>query len=203
MLTLKKVAITGGLASGKTSVCRIFKDSGAYVVNADEIVHRLLSPNTTVGQRVINLLGPSIITNGQLDRKKISEQIFSQPDKVKALELIIHPAVLDEIEKTYRAISKNEDYSLFVAEIPLLYESESSAQYHYDAVITILSDPALCRERFMKKTGYSEEEYDRRMQFQMSQEEKAAKADYVLVNNGNLAELKNQVNLILKELCLQ
>jgi dephospho-CoA kinase len=198
MLKLKKIAVTGGLASGKSSVCRFLEEYGAYVVNADEIVHRLLSLNTSVGQQVIGLLSSDVITNGQIDRKKIANIVFSQPDKLKALERILHPAVLDEIEKEYKEISNNKRYLLFVAEIPLLYESETKG--HFDAVIAVLSDPKLCEERFTQKTGYSKEEYERRMMFQIPQEEKAAYADFTLVNNGTLVALKEQLFLILKEL---
>src|SRR5580700_5876146 len=99
MLKTKKIAVTGGLAAGKTTVCQIFKELGAYVVSADEIVHQLLSPGTTVGQQVIKLLGSDIISGQELDRKKIAAKVFFQRDLLHLLEEIIHPAVFDEIER--------------------------------------------------------------------------------------------------------
>lgn len=197
---MKKIAVTGGLASGKTSVCRIFEEFGAYVVSADEIVHQLLSLKTAVGQQVVNLLSSDIVDNGRIDRRKIAEMVFSHPQKLKALEKIIHPAVLDEIEKCFQKIKKEPNYNLFVAEIPLLYESESTGHYYYDAIIAVTADPTLCRQRFQEASNYPAEEYDRRMAFQMPVQQKAAQADFTIVNNGGQKELKNQVLSILKEL---
>jgi dephospho-CoA kinase len=198
MLDLRKIAVTGGLASGKTSVCRVFKELGAYVLSADEIVHQLLSLNTAVGQQVLGLLGSGVLNNGKLDRKKIAESLFSEPQKLKALEKVIHPLVLDEIENCYQRVRAEEGYSLFVAEIPLLYESESEGRF--DAVIAVTAHPSLCRERFQQSTGSSPEEYDRRMTFQLSTEEKAARADFIITNEGDLSALNHQVLSILKEL---
>ena len=81
MLRLRKVAVTGGLSCGKSSVCRIFKELGAYVVSADEIVHRLLSTKTNLGQQVISLLGKEIITNGKINRSTIAKKVFNDPNK--------------------------------------------------------------------------------------------------------------------------
>ena len=85
MLKIKKVAVTGGLAAGKTTVCQLFKELGACVVSADEIVHQLLSPGTAVGQQVVSLLGSDIISDQGLDRKKIAAKVFSQPDLLLSL----------------------------------------------------------------------------------------------------------------------
>lgn len=190
--------MTGGLASGKTSVCRLLANLGAYVVSADEIVHQLLSPNTEVGQQVISLLGPEIISNQSLNRTKIAEKVFSHPKQLQLLEQILHPAVLHEIEKQYLEAKKNVNSSLFVAEIPLLYESES--EKYFDVVISLLADPEVCKKRFSEARSYSELEFDKRMQRQWDPEDKAIKADYVIVNNGSFEELKEQVLIIFKDL---
>ena len=187
---MKKVAVTGGIASGKSSVCRIFRSCGAYVVNADEIVHQLLSPSTVIGQQVIKLLGTEIVRDDQLDRKKIAKKVFLDSQKLQALENLLHPAVLNEIEKVYRQIKDSKTYALFVAEIPLLYESES--EKFYDAVIAVISEPENCKNRFQEATGYSSIEYERRMERQMHPEVKAAKANYVIINNGTFEELKEK-----------
>ncbi|HSW86571.1 MAG TPA: dephospho-CoA kinase [Rhabdochlamydiaceae bacterium] len=194
MLTLKKVAVTGGLASGKTSVCRILESCGAYVISADQVVHKLLSPNHVIGQQVISLLGSDVSSEKQIDRSKVAEIVFSNPEKLQALENLIHPAVLDEIERCYQEISKEKNYPLFIAEIPLLYESESENMF--DAVISVIADESVCKERFQKSTGYSASEFNRRMARQHHPEQKAAAADYVLFNNGDFEQLKDQVSKI-------
>jgi dephospho-CoA kinase len=198
MLTLKKVAVTGGLSSGKSTVCRLFEELGSYVVSADAIVHQLLSPDTAVGQQVINLLGSDIVRDRKFDRKKIADKVFSDPDSLKALEKILHPAVFDEIKAKYLQIKNEQKYSLFVAEIPLLYESES--EDFYDAVIAIMANPHLCRERFKHQRQQEDHEFDRRMNRQLTPMHKAAKADFLIENNGSIDELKHQIAIIYLQL---
>ena len=198
MLKLKKIAITGGLAAGKTTVCQLLKECGAYVVSADEIVHRLLSPSTHVGQQVIDLLGSDILHDSTIDRKRVSEKVFPYPDKIRVLEGIIHPAVFDEIEKEYKQIKKEGKYQLFVAEIPLLYESEYAR--HFDVVISVLSEPALCKKRYLQNNQHTELEFKQRMARQFDQEIKAQLAHYNLYNNDTIEELRAQVKTLYNHL---
>ncbi len=191
MLTLRRVAITGGLASGKSTVCKIFKKNGAYVVDSDAIVHKLLSPDTVIGKQVVGLLGTKIVVKRQIDRKKIAELVFSNPEKLDALEAILHPAVKREIEEAYLAVKKNPSYSFFVAEVPLLYEARMEMMF--DTVIAVIADPAIARKRFPK-------DYAARMQRQEKAETKALKADFTIVNNGDLASLEKKTLKIIKEL---
>ncbi|HSX12427.1 MAG TPA: dephospho-CoA kinase, partial [Rhabdochlamydiaceae bacterium] len=90
MLGLRKLAVTGGLSSGKTTVCKILESLGAYYISADQIVHRLLSPDTKIGKKIIDLLGPKILNGDQFDRAKIAKIVFSQKDTLNALEKILH-----------------------------------------------------------------------------------------------------------------
>lgn len=196
MLALRKVAVTGGLSSGKTSVCRILKELGAFTVSADEIVHQLLSPKTKIGQEVIHLLGQEIYTENDLDREKIAKIVFSDAEKLRALEKLLHPAVIEEIEKRYLQVQNEKKYSLFVAEIPLLYESESA--HRFDYVVAVVADPKLCLARFQK----SSDDFEKRMSRQWHPEEKAAKADFVITNNGSMKDLKEMVKNLYKELQL-
>lgn len=186
MLNLKKVAVTGGLAAGKTTVCRIFEELGAYVISSDKIAHQLLSPDTKLGKQVIQLLGPEIVRGHSLDRNLIAAKVFSEPKLLQALEQLLHPAVFDVIEQTYKQIAKEGKYPLFIAEVPLLYESER--QGHFDLVIAVSAPEETAKKRFGK-----EEAFDQRMMRQLPPAHKAAKADYVIENSGDLAALKKQV----------
>lgn len=189
MLTLKKVAVTGGLASGKSSVCRVLRNLGAYVVSADEIVHRLLSPETTIGKKVIDLIGKDIIKHGTIDRGVIAERVFNQPSLLKSLEQILHPAVGATIKNEYEQAIKEGKSKLFVAEIPLLFESQNLNSLPYDKTIVVLSDDAVCKKRY-EQSGHNAQDYERRMKQQMPTIEKAKLADYVIHNNGSEEELK-------------
>lgn len=190
MLKLKKIAITGGVASGKTSVCRFFEELGAYVASADAIVHELLTPDTDLGQQLIRQLGPEIVENGQISRKVVAEKAFKDPKTLKKLEELLHPAVLKKIEKFYLSACKAGTYSSFVVEIPLLFEI--GADKFYDVVIAVLSDEAKARKRF-EQAGFQKTEYDLRMSRQLKPEQKATKAHYTILNNGSLADLRNEV----------
>lgn len=198
MLKIRKIAVTGGLAAGKTTVCKLFEKLGAYVVNADEIVHQLLSPGTAVGQQVINLLGSDIVSGQKFDRKKIAAKVFSQPDLLRKLEEIIHPAVFDEIERKYQEVDREKQYPLFLAEIPLLYESEKGERF--DLVITVLADPELCRKRFVQQTREPVQEFEKRMMRQIEPKLKANKADYTIENNGDFEQLKTKISILFSQL---
>ncbi len=167
---MKKIAITGGLSSGKTSVCRMLKELGAHVVSADEIVHRLLSPKAPLGQAIIQLLGEKIVKGEAFDRTQIANEVFTHPQKLSALEKLLHPAVLQEIEKEFERETSKNARPLFIAEIPLLYESESETQF--DAVVAIIADEALAKERFQNP-----EEFEKRMARQLDPNQKAASRD--------------------------
>lgn len=189
MLKLKKIAITGGVASGKSTVCHFFRELGAYVINADALVHELLKSDTNLGQQIIRFLGEDIIQEGNLSRKIIAEKVFNDPKKLETLEKILHPAVLRKIEERYIAISNGKNYTAFVVEIPLLFEIGS--ENFYDATVVVLADEAIAKKRF-EQAGFLSEEYDRRMRRQMKPNQKAARADYVLHNNGSLDDLRRQ-----------
>ncbi len=201
MLKLKKLAITGGLSSGKTTVGRLFKDLGAFVINADELVHALLIPNSVIGRKVIQLFGPSIVENNSFNRKKIAQQAFLNVKLLKALEALIHPVVYAEIEKEYQHVKQAGKYPLFIAEIPLLYELLK--QDEFDIVITVTADPSLCQKRFIKQTHQTIKEFEQRMAQQINPEEKAKKSDYVIKNNGSLADLRDQVTKLYSLLTTQ
>lgn len=185
--------MTGGLAVGKTTVCRLFEEFGAYVVYADEIVRRCLTLGTPMGQQVIDLLGSDIIINNQIDRKKVSDIVFSNPSKLQALEIILHPVVRREMMSLFEKIKNNAAYSFFVAEIPLLYEAKMEEDF--DTTVAVVCDEHIARERSLNK-----KEFERRSRFQLSQSAKQSRADYVIVNEGDLAALKKEVSKLIPKL---
>lgn len=182
MLSLRKIAITGSLASGKTTVCRILKDKyRAYVVDADEIVTGLLSPETSTGKKVIELLGSDVIHGNLIDKTKVSKVVFTNPSKLKALENILHPAVRQEIQHCYQNVKDDRSYAFFVAEVALLFEA--GMENDFDTVVAVVADEAVAKKRF-KKPYFSE-----RQARQMPASFKQAKADFVIQNNGDLNAL--------------
>lgn len=199
MLKLNKVAVTGGLSCGKSSVCRFLKELGAYVVSSDDIVHQLLSSNTNLGQEIIKLLGTEIVVDQKIDRSRIARIVFQDYKLLQALEEILHPAVYSEIDKEYQMQqSKKPRPPLFVAEVPLLYES--GGENHFDSTVMVVSKPELCLKRFEQTTNYDLKEYERRMARQMPVLEKAERADYVILNDGTLLDLKQKTVELFQDL---
>jgi dephospho-CoA kinase len=180
---LKGIAITGGVASGKTTVAREFERLGAYVVSCDSIVHRLLSPQHPIGQQVINCLGPDVVRGGALDRAAIANRIFHDPSLRKKVEAIIHPAVWQSVQAER---ARCPEQRLFVVEAPLLFEADWSPEF--DTVICVKASLEDSRE-WAHKSGMSAEEFDRRERAQLPREEKARRANYRIVNLGDRSDL--------------
>lgn len=191
MLELLRVSVTGDPSSGKTEVCRIFQDLGAYVVSADEISHSFLVPRTQVGERIVELLGEDIVVGNTLDRQRIAEKVFADVALLHALEAILHPEVCRVIEEQYQKVSQLSTCSLFVAEVPLLYEIRYADWF--DRVLLVVADKGVREERFIKKTGNSGKHFYRRCARFVRHEEKVVLADFVIENNGTKQELYHKV----------
>lgn len=199
MLKLRKVAITGGLSCGKSSVCRILKELGAYVVSADKIAHQLLSSDASLIKEVVKLLGSDVLVNQQLDRSLIARIVFHDFELLQDLEKLIHPAVYREIEKEYqRQLNVLHPPSLFVAEIPLLFESKG--EKYFDKTVVVVANLEICRKRFEQATGYDQTEFNNRMARQYLVSEKEALADCVIVNNGTLSDLQQTTKELYQQL---
>ncbi|NGX39113.1 MAG: Dephospho-CoA kinase [Chlamydiae bacterium] len=167
-------------------------------MSADEIVHQLLSPYSSIGPQIVQLLGREIVKGDTFDRKAIAKKVFNQKELLTALELLLHPAVLEEIEIHYEQIKNQSKYPLFIAEIPLLYEIESA--HLFDTVIAVVANRETAKKRFLACTDHPEEEFEKRMTHQMPLTQKSAQADFTLTNDGTLAELEHQVDTLFQQL---
>jgi dephospho-CoA kinase len=197
MLKLVKIAVTGGVASGKTTVCQLFQKLGAYVVSADAIAHELFDPHTDLGQQIVHTLGSDILQNGKINKQLVAEKVFKDPKRLLELEKILHPPVLKEIEQQYAIACKTEGFTAFVVEVPLLFEI--GAEAFYDVTIAVEAEPDIAKRRFQAK-GYKEEDYIRRMGRQLAPHVKAAKAHYTIKNNGTLEDLEKQVQKLTRDI---
>lgn len=180
MLKLK-IAVTGGINSGKSAVCRYFKQFGAYIVDTDAIVHELLSQDTYIKNQVIKLFGNLILTNEEIERKKLAKIVFEDYNKLLKLEKILHPIVLKKIEEKYKQFLKDKKNILFVVEIPLLFEV--AQEKFYDYIIMVLRDKAIINKEREKRF--------------LPIEEKIKKSDFVIKNNSSFTMLKRQVQKII------
>jgi|SRR6185437_15935033 len=173
-----KLGITGGIGSGKSVVCAIFQCLGVPVFRADDESRRLLNEDTAVKNEVIKLFGPSIIIDGKPDRKKIAAIVFADKEKLSQLNAIIHPAVRRSFEQW---VSKQPS-QVIIEEAAIMFES--GAYKNLDAVLVVTAPEKLRIERVMSRDGVTEAEVKRRMENQISDEEKIKRANYVVVNDG-------------------
>ena len=193
------VGLTGGMGSGKTTVGNLFKKLGAHVLDADVICRSLVEPEKPAWREIINLLGEEILKDDQtLDRRKIADIVFNNPEKKKALEAILHPRVMEEERTLYAGIVKNDPGALVIIDAALLIESENYRKV--DKVIVIACDEEIQLRRIMAKNMFSREDAERRLQLQMPLEEKIKFADYVLHNDSDLTVLKKKVETLFHQL---
>ncbi len=184
---MKRVALTGNLGSGKSTVGRMLKDLGAFVIDADEVIHSFYRKGHPVLEEVVRLLGEGILDEeGNGDRKKIAEIVFKDPEKLRKLEEITHGALYEELENIYSELP--EDSVVFV-EAALLIEKGTYKKY--DKTLLVYAPYEVCKRRALKK-GMSEEDFERRWKRQMSPEEKLKYADFVIDNSGSLEETRRQ-----------
>ncbi len=193
MLVLSKIAITGGMYSGKTTACRILESLGAYLLYSDNITHHILDYNSSCQARLCTLFGNDIIVEGKCERSKLAEIVFSSPKKLEALEKIVHPLLLATIEKEYERVKQDQNYTSFCVEIPLV--QELSWEKHFDKIIAITTDENILFERMKNRTSQEDfnkcvADYTRRMHRQYSPLTKANRADININNNGTVTELK-------------
>jgi dephospho-CoA kinase len=193
MLSLRKVAITGDIGSGKSSVCKIFYQLGAYVVEADKIVHELLDSDLSLITQLKAQFGSEIITHNKIDREKLAD-VFKDGKKLKILEGLIHPKVFTEIEKRYQ-LAKKEKKSLFVVEIPLLFECNKEKDF--DITILVVTRPEILQKRLKK---HPIKNVSLRLKRFLPQEIKEKKADIVLENNESLDILQKNVQKLMNQL---
>lgn len=197
MLNLRKIAVTGAPASGKSSVCQILKKHGAFVVNSDDIAHQLLSPRTDLGQKILALLGSDVVENEQFSRKKIAETVFNDAKKLEALEKLLHPIIIKTISQLYEEVKSSNNASFFVVEMPLLFEIKNEG--FYDTVICVNADESSCCKRFVQ-SGFSNEDFAKRAARQLTSKEKCRRSDIVIENNGSVRELEKQIEKLIEKL---
>ncbi|PCI95467.1 dephospho-CoA kinase [Candidatus Aerophobetes bacterium] len=195
MLKLRKVGVTGRLASGKSLVCSVFKQHGAYVESADEVVHQLLTSDQKNIQRIISLLGQDVEENGRIDRIKVAEIVFSDKKKLSELEKILHPQVLDKLKQCYEKLQKQNEFSLYVVEAPLLFEAHWEG--FFDTIITVVAHDELCKKRY-EDTGHTD--YLKRISRFMPVDEMIKKTDFIIKNNEAQKEVEKQTLDIINKL---
>ncbi|MGG3450777.1 dephospho-CoA kinase [Domibacillus aminovorans] len=195
------IGLTGGIASGKSTVSNLLKEKGFTVIDADIAARVVVEPGQPVLEKIIEVFGPGIRTSdGALDRPALGKMVFHDEEKRKQLNEIIHPAVrkwmIDQKEKAIIAGKKT-----IILDIPLLFESDLT--WMVEKTLLVYVDPETQLKRLMERNNYLEEEAKARIQSQMPIDEKRARADDIINNNGTIDETENQVNKWITQLRIQ
>lgn len=183
------LGITGIIGSGKSYASKVFEELGAIRISSDEIAFSLSNLNSSIGPALQDLLGKeAFLEDGSLDRKYVAKLIFNDLNQKKSLEAIIHPAVRQKMRENWENTKPEQ---VVAWEVPLLFETD--AHTLCDVTLCITTDITLAKNRCKERSGLKTEEFYARSESQLSQEEKASRADFQIQNFSGLTEFKNKL----------
>lgn len=193
------VALTGGIGSGKSTVARMFQDEGAYVIDFDFLARVVVEPDKPAWRDIIEYFGPEILSPDRtLNRSALAEIVFSDDESRKALEGLTHPRIFEESDALIEAIKRKDPFSVVIIDLPLLFEL--SLNKKFDKVILAYAPRAVQLKRIVERDGLAREEVEKRLNAQMLIEEKRSLSDYIIHNEGDLNDTRNQVRKVIHEL---
>ncbi|MBN4079714.1 dephospho-CoA kinase [bacterium AH-315-C08] len=186
------VGLTGGMGSGKTLAASFFKDLGAFILDADLICRKLVEPGQPAWKEIEDIFGKEIFTaSGNLDRRRLADIVFDDPEKKQTLENILHPRVFEFERLEYEAIHKEHSNAVVIVDAALLIESENYKKM--DKVIVVNSDEKNRINRILARSELSQDEITARIKNQMPSDEKVRYADFVLENSLDKDSLRSKV----------
>ncbi len=193
------VGLTGSIATGKSTVARIFEELGAVVIDADALARQAVAKGSEGLKRVVERFGPQVLTPaGELDRAAMRRLIFSDPAAKAELEGIVHPLVRAGEERLVETAVARDPQAVVIVDLPLLYEIDQAARY--DKVIVVYLDRATQIERLIERDGVDRAAAEKALAAQMDIETKRRRADYVIDNRGPETETRRQTEQIFEEL---
>ena len=199
--TMILVGLTGGVATGKSTVAKMFKECGAVVIDADELAHEVVKPGKSAWREIVKTFGKTVLnTDRSLNRQALGRIVFRNPEKRRRLERIIHPRVAREQARLTKQAARTDPQAVVIYDVPLLFEAGIDTRV--DTTIVVAADRKTQVARLKKRNGLSRAEAVRRIRSQMPLAKKIQRADHVL--NGTLPRpsLGQQVSLLLKDLRL-
>ena len=193
------VGLTGGVATGKTAVSDVLREEGADIIDADQIARELVQPHRPAWNKLVRTFGREILQEDEsIDRKRLAERVFVNPHQRKLLDEILHPLITGEMDRRTREIGQENPEAIVVIDAPLLIE----VGYHrrVDKLVVVTSTQAEQIERLKVRDGKNAEEAMGIIASQMPVEEKVKLADFVIRNEGSLAEVRERAKEVFREL---
>lgn len=199
-----RIGLTGGIASGKSTVSRLLAEDGAVIVDADLLARHVVAPGTPGLAEVVEAFGDGVLSpDGQLDRPALGALVFADPGRRAVLEGIIHPRVRAEGARLEAEAVEAGPGTVVVHDIPLLVETGQAAPGdpgRFDAVVVVDAPVETQVERMVRDRGWSVEEAEARIAAQASREERLAVATHVIDNTGTLDDLQRRVRQVVEEI---
>ncbi|PJA97393.1 MAG: dephospho-CoA kinase [Ignavibacteriales bacterium CG_4_9_14_3_um_filter_34_10] len=188
-----KIAVTGGIGTGKSLVCRYFESQGYYVINADLIAKNLMANDEEVKEKLIKVFGENVFDKNGLNKKIISELIFNEEKNLQKINSIVHPATIKKINELAETELLLKD--IVFVESALIFEAKREALYDYILLVTSPLEKRI--ERIMNRDKISKEEILSRINAQLSDDEKKKKSHFIIANDSSVEELQKKAKLFL------
>ena len=191
--------LTGGIASGKSTVAEMFAELGAYIIDADKVGHQMLDSSGSAYQKIVHYFGDEILdSSGEIDSKLLGALVFADAEKLKALNAIVHPGIIAEVDGLAALHAAAHPGTLILMDAALIFEAGIGGSFR--KVIVTWCRPEQQIERLMAKAGFGREEAGRRIAAQMPAEDKRRLADFVIDCSGTEVQTRAQVQELFPKL---
>ena len=194
-----RVGLTGGIATGKSTVGSMFVELGCHLIDSDRITHRLFDPGQAVHTAVVDEFGKRILApDGTIDRRVLGEIVFKDPAARARLNGLVHPAVIDQQQQWLQGAEAQDPHGIAIVDAALMIEV--GTYKNYDKVIVVICSPEQQKARLRKRSTLTEEQIEARIRSQMPMEEKVKFADFVIDNSGSVERTREQVEQVYQQL---
>ncbi|MCL5005765.1 MAG: dephospho-CoA kinase [Acidobacteria bacterium] len=191
----KYFGLTGGIASGKSTVAAAFSELGARIIDADKIGHELLHSTSPAFPEIVSAFGPGILDpSGEIDRRRLGPLVFANPARLRQLSAILHPRIIDRVEQSALEYCAQDPAAVVIVDAALVYEAGIGGRFR--KMIVAWCRPEQQIERLIAKAGITREEAEKRIASQIPAEEKRRRADFVIDCSGSIEETQRQVEAL-------
>jgi dephospho-CoA kinase len=196
---MRYFGLTGGVASGKSTVARMFEELGVKIIDADRIGHELLRAPHPAYQEVVRCFGKEILDSSrEVDRRRLGTAVFGDDAELRKLNAILHPRIIERVEEQAQQYHAEDPHAVILVDAALIYEAGIGGRF--SRMIVAWCRPEQQIERLMQKAGLKQEEAERRIKAQIPAEEKRRRGDYVIDCSGDLQSTRTQVIALYPEL---